>query len=312
MNIAFPAFLLLVILIPGVLFRTASLVSPAFRDRRSIADEFGLSVFAALCLHAVWYLLSNAVSGWTGVRVDLTSAIVLLAGRFGASDATFVRAVESVSHHVYAVAIYFVSLTLFAWLAGVFWRYLSGPVRLWKRVCANWVHNQRLFPNRLIPYPGGTGMSVFQLAQTIDHRDDFSTETSSRRFGQWLRSCELPPEEFEMIKAAGSDYVIRTIVGAVVELGGKPFLYRGFLDKAFFAPDGDLERVTLTRVMRRCITDEEVDIPGNTEETQEADDEARGQRYYSVSGDTFILRLPEVKTINFEHYVLLPPANNAE
>lgn len=277
---------------PGLAYRRARDGRSVFRERKQIADELGLSIVNAFVIHCVFFYACLRLSGQTGLTVDIRSAIVLLSGRFGTDDQSFSRAVESVSQYPVAVGSYFLLSIAFGYLCGKVAKYLLRPVRRLCNIARTRLH--RYLPNSWIPLDGETDRSALQLSESIDSRDDTLAEPGTRRFGQWLRACELPQEEVDEL---GGTVELLVEVAAVVELGGTAYLFRGILDKAFFGPDGDLERVSLNDVSRRAIKSDEKGTP--TEPEREA-------RFYHVTGNQFVLRLHEAKTVNFQYYAIMP------
>lgn len=82
------------------------------------------------------------------------------------------------------------------------------------------------------------------------------------------------------------------VISAVVEMVQEPFLYVGVLENYYLTPDGGLDRLVLSEVMRRPLS------------RDKADDEASGldlNRFYHVDGDYFVLRYSEVATLNVEY-----------
>jgi hypothetical protein len=307
MNIAFPAFLLIVLIFPGIVFRRYRYGRSPFRTKVTLADEIGLSIFAALIFHAGWFYVCEMLSSLTGLRVSVRSTVILLSGRQGEGEASFGNALNALTAHPNAVFLYFASLFVFAGVCGFASRYTRYHIGRLTDVFFQRLHNR--IPNEVIPFSGGTDRSILHLSDSLDPRDDHSSDSGERRFGQWLRSCELDEAQAKDL----GNHLVFVIVAAVVELGGKPFLFRGTLDKAFFSSEGDLERLTLKEVCRRAIDpaerDEEPAVLVSGEPVEVRDDCTRSNtsKYYSIDGDTFILRMTEVKTINFLFGAFLPP-----
>ncbi|WP_146601400.1 hypothetical protein [Novipirellula aureliae] len=235
----------------------------------------------------------------------MKSAIVLLSGRFGTTDESFTEAVHAISDHPVAVASYFGSLLCFAYASAFVCRYTAGP---WRKAKASFfIKFHEWLPGVCVPHEGHTKRSVLHLSDSIDERDDHSDDPAGRRYGQWLRSCELPESETDVL----GNHAVMLIVAAVIEMGGTPFLFKGILDKAYFGPDGELERLTMLFPQRRVI--EATEIGGETEPASDgmtaAEQLETDGTYYPVRGDALILRMSEIKTLNFWYFVLMPPDN---
>lgn len=118
MNLAFPALLVLLLVLPGLIFRY-SYARGAWGwsnpiSFRSVSDELAYGVVFAVGLHGVWTLLAGRV----GYAVDFGAVLALLLGNFGQGNAMYEREVVSVTRHPGAIASYFLSLCGGAWLLG--------------------------------------------------------------------------------------------------------------------------------------------------------------------------------------------------
>ncbi|HEU4622951.1 MAG TPA: hypothetical protein VFS42_12080 [Burkholderiaceae bacterium] len=84
------------------------------------------------------------------------------------------------------------------------------------------------------------------------------------------------------------------LISAVVSIAGEIFLYTGVLDDYFLNQDGDLDRLILTQVMRRPLSeDRKPEVQGRDLE-----------RFYRIDGDCFVLRYNEITTLNVEYLKL--------
>jgi len=93
-------------------------------------------------------------------------------------------------------------------------------------------------------------------------------------------------------------------ISAIVDVGGSPFLYVGFLAEFFLDHDGKLDRVVLEQVIRRPIHADKTHSQAATNAQGESDDKERWTRFYPVDGDYFVLRYSEVTTLNIEYIKL--------
>ena len=118
MNLAFPALLVLLLVLPGSIFRytyargTWGWSSPT--SFRSISDELAYSVVLAVGLHC----LAIVGVGLLGFRVDFASVVALLIGDFGPSGKQYGRAIESVAMYPGRIALYFLGISFGASAAG--------------------------------------------------------------------------------------------------------------------------------------------------------------------------------------------------
>jgi hypothetical protein len=110
MNIAFPALLIALLILPGAIFRYGyargswGWTSPI--SFRSISDELAYSAVFAVGLHFLWQLLSRIF----GYSADFRSLVALLSGSFGLHGERYEQAIRSIADHPTAIAIYFLSL----------------------------------------------------------------------------------------------------------------------------------------------------------------------------------------------------------
>ena len=121
MNIAFPAALIILLVLPGVIFNKCRSVSGRFKSQRQILDEIFPSLGAAGTAHLVWVLGCYLISGWTGLLVDVEAVLLLVAGRLGERRIP-IEAVKAASRHPLAVFLYFSSLILTCYCAGCVYR----------------------------------------------------------------------------------------------------------------------------------------------------------------------------------------------
>jgi hypothetical protein len=110
MNIAFPALLIALLILPGAIFRYGyargswGWTSPV--SFRSISDELAYSAVFAVGLHFVWIGLSQ-IFGYTA---DFHSLVALLSGSFGPGGERYEGALRAVANHPAAIGIYFLSI----------------------------------------------------------------------------------------------------------------------------------------------------------------------------------------------------------
>jgi hypothetical protein len=119
MNLAFPALLIFILVLPGVIYRYSYARGPwgwaSPVSIRTISDELAYSVMVAVGLHAVWTTLASCL----GYEVDYLALLAFLTGNFGKDSQLFGSSVLAFSDHKVAVAAYFVSLAAAAGGIGV-------------------------------------------------------------------------------------------------------------------------------------------------------------------------------------------------
>jgi len=110
MSFAFPALLVFLLVLPGIILRYSYARGPwgwaSPTSMRRVSEELAYGVAFALVLHAVWLL---AVRG-LGFRPDVHAMVLLLVGNFGPEGKYLERVLESVAGHYPGIAAYLVSL----------------------------------------------------------------------------------------------------------------------------------------------------------------------------------------------------------
>jgi hypothetical protein len=127
-NIAFPAFFIFLLVLPGFAFRASFRKTEKTNlDHKPFAEATFISVLIAMVLHLIWVL---AASCSTPFFVDYHVAFTLLVGQRGVP---LENAVSAAMAHPYAIFTYHFSLLLCAWLAGAGLRSLVFRFKLDQR-----------------------------------------------------------------------------------------------------------------------------------------------------------------------------------
>jgi hypothetical protein len=117
MNFAFPALLVFLLVLPGIILRYSYARGPwgwaSPTSMRRVSEELAYGVAFALVLHAVWLAAVRRL----GFQPDVESMFLLLVGDFG-EGRYLDRVVSSVAGHYSGVAGYLVSLYAAAAVAG--------------------------------------------------------------------------------------------------------------------------------------------------------------------------------------------------
>lgn len=118
MNIAFPALIIILLALPGAIFRYAyargswGWSSPI--SFRTVSDELAYSAVFAIGLHGFWLSFATRV----GYRADFTSLVALLSGSYGPKGERYDRALASIADSPGAIAFYLLSLFFAAAISG--------------------------------------------------------------------------------------------------------------------------------------------------------------------------------------------------
>ena len=119
----------------------------------------------------------------------------LLTGKVSTDPTSFELSQKAIARHPLAVVSYFILQWLFAYFVGWVGRYVSTPIH--RLVSSSESFVQRSVPQDWIPAVGGTQRSALQLSESLDQPDAATDDAGSRRFGQWLRACNVPDNLFE-------------------------------------------------------------------------------------------------------------------
>ena len=83
-------------------------------------------------------------------------------------------------------------------------------------------------------------------------------------------------------------------LSCLVESKNTAFLYYGVLEDFYLSSDGQLNRIVLSRAMRRPI-----------ESDESQSDTATAARFYDIKGDRLILKYEDIKNINIEYLYIV-------
>jgi hypothetical protein len=114
MNLAFPAFLVFLLILPGLIFRYAyargswGWASPT--SAKKISDEITFGIVGSLVLHAIGIF---SLSGW-GIKPDLSILLAFLTGNFGPNDDFLAGSVDVVASNHARITAYFLLFGLAA------------------------------------------------------------------------------------------------------------------------------------------------------------------------------------------------------
>lgn len=252
MNIALPALIVFLLLLPGFLFRYSyKRTEKTLLDFKPFGEATLKSIFAAFILDAVWGWVIPPVFGF---KVDFAILLALLSGS-GQADA-FSKALSQASKYGWPTYCFFLSLFVFSWGAGRIARAVIEE-------CA-WDRKGRRFSNAL----------------------RFDTP--------WFYLFKGYDEE----KTPDGVYV-----AALVDIDGGPYLYAGVLSEYFFTESGELDRLVLSAVVRRKLSNDRSD--------EGATQSPSNDRFYSISGDYFVLKYSEINTLNIRYIRLGQPTASA-
>jgi hypothetical protein len=118
MNFAFPALLVFLLVLPGIILRYSYARGPwgwaSPTSMRRVSEELAYGVAFALVLHTVWLALARRL----GFEPDVAAMVLMLLGNFGQESQYLGRVLDSVAGYYPGIAGYLVSLYSAAAVAG--------------------------------------------------------------------------------------------------------------------------------------------------------------------------------------------------
>ncbi|MEO5930924.1 MAG: hypothetical protein ABIR47_13385 [Candidatus Kapaibacterium sp.] len=216
MNIAFPALVILLLALPGILLRYAYRKGLFWKSPvilGPLADEVGGGIIAALVLHALCLLVIEVCSHLT---VDFESLLILLTGWPKLDVRQEQGVLYSISHYHAAVLIYFIGSNLLGVVLGYGLHWLVRVLHLDLRYSALRFSNEWHY--------------IFW--------------GEKRAFDQKLLD----------IKLLLTREVDITHISAVVDEGGESLLYWGILTEYHFNRAGELDLIVLEQASRRKLS----------------------------------------------------------
>lgn len=238
MNIAFPAFFLLALVLPGFIFLSSFSRSENTKlDHRAFDSSSASALFIAAFLNAVWVYLASSF----GKPVDFELIIKLITGA-KLSDTDTSQLASSVPE----VWQYFVSIFFSSWLLG----------------------------------------NLFQVAVTylFPYKDSFFAFDTPWYYE--LKGFLSKEKDAQLIE-----------LSCLCDNKDGSYLYYGILVDFYLDTNGQLDRLVLSNVYRRKMSDDDEDSNG----AGHAKPKEFDQRYYKVRGDRLILKYNEISNINIEY-----------
>ena len=136
------------------------------------------------------------------------------------------------------------------------------------------------------------------LCHWIVRKQGWDRSTRILRFNnQWFYLLSGEITEFKE-SPEGFAEISGVVLNTVVHHQEADWLYVGVIADFFFDKAGSLDRVLLTSVERRKLSD---DINADADDPDE--------KYYDIEGDYFVLRYSEMSTINIDYIFVTPESN---
>jgi hypothetical protein len=252
MNIAFGALVLLILLLPGLVFRVAYLnVRYSGKSFRStIVDETLLAVAPALILQLLGFEIVENIFR-RSVSLSTIYQLIISSGNFNRFDI--------VEKSIGSFLLYNILIGTAAYLLGV------GARKLIQRYKIQYKYPLFRFQNDWYHILKGTILSFQGNDQDVSE----------------------------------IDYVW---VDVMLESKEGTFIYSGILKDFFLSKDEGLDRIYLTNVRRRKMSDDAV--TDNINETEDESDTLLelDKRYYYMPGDFFVIPYSQIRNLNVIYY----------
>ena len=268
MNLAFPALLIILLTLPGILLRLGYRKGPngAWKNPfiiQSLGDEIAWSIALAALLHAAWiWIWSNFIGS-----ADVKSTLTLL---MGAKDDLTAKAIDNVSQGGGYAAAYFLILYLAAYDLGILAHMLIRGLGLDHR--CSWFR----FDNPWFYLLSGESLEII---------------IKERPRSWWERLKNLWP----LTRPRKADIVK---ISAAVKQGSDVYLYAGRLGDFEFDRTGQLDRLVLSEASRRLLSNDR-----SAEEHYDPTPQDDG-RFYFIETLHFVIRYCDICTLNIEYIVL--------
>ena len=254
MNIAFGALVLLILLLPGLVFRVAYLnVRYSGKSFRStIVDETLLALAPALILQIIGFeVVENIIH--RSVSLSTIYQLIISSGTFSHFDI--------LENSLGSFLLYNILLGISAYSLGV------GARKFVQRYKLHYTYPVLRFQNDWYHVLKGT-----------------------------ILNQPGNPEEVQEIDYVWIDLMLESKEGT--------FIYSGILKDFFLSKEEGLDRIYLTNVRRRKMSDDltvEATEETNNEESTETLAEV-DKRYYYMPGDFFVVPYSQIKNLNVIYY----------
>lgn len=213
-NIAFPAILIFLLALFGIIFRYA------YRkgdwkipiSSKPLPEEIAYSLLSAMVLHFIWCLIISYC--FNSIQIDFEAVFMLVTGFYGHNAKHFEQALYSVSSVPLFIFLYFLTLYLSSWLLGFGTHKFIRSTKLDRRTKLFRYNNDwyYLFKGEIIEFEENKGNFDYSCSDI---------------WGTWLST--------------------------IIIQGDEVFLYRGIVEDFYFDKDDNLSHILLSLAMRKKI-----------------------------------------------------------
>ncbi|MFK7845377.1 MAG: hypothetical protein AB8G77_08755 [Rhodothermales bacterium] len=295
MSIAFPALVITILILPGILFfytyRRGFGPSPVVL--KTIQSEI---VHGILCSIPINLLAIVLIDLLPFPDVDFRAVVALLTGWHGVDDAYIAQNINAISSNAGLILFYVFSTSILSALAGYLAhgiiRYYRWDLRIdYLRFSNEWRYlfsGEEYVMNILREEKENEALAMSIVAENEAEKEgqgDAANPISK------VRKWRIPAAE---IKAKEAEIDLH-IASVVVEQGGEVYIYRGILDQYFFDKTGGLEKIVIMYPQRRRIkNDRKVTIIDGAPQIDEG--------FYQIDGHYFVIEYKQILNFNLYYY----------
>lgn len=285
MSFAFPALLILILALPGMVFKRgfnqASLY-PERKEAKSLPEELANGVIFSLIIHiiGIWIL------GLWGQYVHYDVIIKLLMGGLPKEHVGGLFAV--INNQALAFCEYMLALYFCSYLFGFTFRKILNNIRV------------DLFFHEMASY---TPWHYLFTGEQLYLSDAESKLSASRDF--WEKWVPLVKRYRFTRGIRGFNRPDGLLISSVVELGSEAYLYYGVVSEYTVTEGGDIDTVYLSAAHRRQIgVGESLKQKSEGGDDTKIEDVIDERRFYAIDGDLLVLKGTEIKTLNYNYFWL--------
>ncbi|MEM8485014.1 MAG: hypothetical protein AAF564_05670 [Bacteroidota bacterium] len=293
MSIAFPALVITILVLPGILFfytyRRGFGPSPVVLQSIQSEIVHGILCSIPINLIAIWII------DWLPFPdVDFRAVVALLTGWHGQNDAEIARNISALSFNARLILYYvFVTCILSAsagYLTHAYIRYYRLDLRFdVLRFSNEWRYlfsGQEYIMNILREEKEHEALTAYAAQREAAGPDGAGPHPIKK-----VRKWKIPAAE---IKAKEAEIDLH-IASVAVEQGGEVYIYRGILDQYFFDKKGGLQKIVIMYPQRRRIKhDKKVTIVDGTPQVDSG--------FYQIDGHYFVIEYAQILNFNLYYY----------
>ncbi len=293
MSIAFPALVITILVLPGILFfytyRRGFGPSPVVLQSVQSEIVHGILCSIPINLIAIW------VIDWLPAPdVDFRAVVALLTGWHGKDDVEIARNITALSANARLILYYvFVTCVLSAiagYLTHAYIRYYRLDLRIdVLRFSNEWRYlfsGQEYVMNILREEKEHKALATY-AAQLETAQASGQSPKPLRKIRKW----RIPATE---IKAKEAEIELH-IASVAVEQGGDVYIYRGILDQYFFDKKGGLQKIVIMYPQRRRLKhSKKVTLIDGVPQVDEG--------FYQIDGHYFVIEYAQILNFNLYYY----------